>query len=343
MRHSALPLVSSQWKMKFVPNFSFSKNTYVSNCTEDYRYQFNGKEKDSETELQDYGMRIYNERLGRFLSVDPLTKDYAELTPYQFASNTPICAIDLDGKEMYYAADGTLLGQIGSSTRVRVVSQTDVGKVTTYINTANSSSTSAQAKEQAASQANGVSKDVGMTNDELKMRAFLSVIQQGEAGLGEDRYRTRFGGSTFDDYSTHPGTIIIGGDNYSAAGAYGIIKAGYDEDKMKDFTPESQDRWAVNKIIKKGAYDEIMRGDFTEACSILNGTWSSLPGGIDGGQKRTVADVENSYKKFIIAELHGDSYIQTKPGDLIPAPSTPNNSTPNNSRPEDEMPPPPAE
>jgi hypothetical protein len=34
-----------------------------------------------------------------FLSVDPITKEYPELTPYQFASNTPIEAIDLDGLE----------------------------------------------------------------------------------------------------------------------------------------------------------------------------------------------------------------------------------------------------
>jgi hypothetical protein len=32
--------------------------------------------------------------------VDPITKDYPELTPYQFASNTPIFGIDLDGKEL---------------------------------------------------------------------------------------------------------------------------------------------------------------------------------------------------------------------------------------------------
>jgi hypothetical protein len=37
----------------------------------------------------------------KFLSVDPLSKKYPELTPYQFASNTPIQAIDLDGLEAY--------------------------------------------------------------------------------------------------------------------------------------------------------------------------------------------------------------------------------------------------
>lgn len=36
-----------------------------------------------------------------FLSVDPLTSSYPMLTPYQFAGNTPIRAIDLDGLEPY--------------------------------------------------------------------------------------------------------------------------------------------------------------------------------------------------------------------------------------------------
>ncbi|MBK8681917.1 MAG: hypothetical protein IPN31_08445 [Bacteroidetes bacterium] len=69
----------------------------------EYRFGFNGKESDSETygegNAYDYGFRIYNSRLGKFLSVDPLTKLYAYLSSYQFASNTPIMAIDLDGLE----------------------------------------------------------------------------------------------------------------------------------------------------------------------------------------------------------------------------------------------------
>lgn len=66
-----------------------------------YRYGFNGKEVDKDISEggQDYGMRIYDSRLGRFLSVDPLQKKYPELTPYQFASNRPIDGIDLDGLE----------------------------------------------------------------------------------------------------------------------------------------------------------------------------------------------------------------------------------------------------
>lgn len=52
---------------------------------------------------QDYGMRIYDLRLGRFLSVDPITAQYPELTPYQFASNSPVQGIDLDGLELVNA------------------------------------------------------------------------------------------------------------------------------------------------------------------------------------------------------------------------------------------------
>ncbi len=68
-----------------------------------YRFSFNGKEKDSETfgdgNEYDYGFRICSPRIGRFLSVDPLSKSFPWYTPYQFAGNTPISAIDLDGLE----------------------------------------------------------------------------------------------------------------------------------------------------------------------------------------------------------------------------------------------------
>jgi RHS repeat-associated protein len=68
-----------------------------------YRYGFNGKENDNEVKgegsQQDYGMRIYDPRLGKFISLDPLTKTYPSLTPYQFASNSPIKCIDIDGME----------------------------------------------------------------------------------------------------------------------------------------------------------------------------------------------------------------------------------------------------
>ncbi|HBG69518.1 MAG: hypothetical protein A2W93_00675 [Bacteroidetes bacterium GWF2_43_63] len=74
--------------------------------TENYRFGFNGKENDNEVKgtgnQQDYGMRIYDPRLGRFLCADPLIvqgQQYPWYSPYQFAGNKPIQFIDLDGLE----------------------------------------------------------------------------------------------------------------------------------------------------------------------------------------------------------------------------------------------------
>jgi len=79
-----------------MPGRSFSTSSYA--------YGFNGKRKDDNGEWganthYDYGFRIYNPAIAKFLSVDPLTAEYPWYTPYQFAGNTPIAAIDLDGLE----------------------------------------------------------------------------------------------------------------------------------------------------------------------------------------------------------------------------------------------------
>jgi RHS repeat-associated protein len=66
---------------------------------EKYRWGFNGKETDNETNWQDYGFRIYYPGLAKFLSVDPLTQKYPFYSTYQFAANMPIIAKDIDGKE----------------------------------------------------------------------------------------------------------------------------------------------------------------------------------------------------------------------------------------------------
>jgi RHS repeat-associated protein len=67
------------------------------------RYGYNGKEKDNEVKGSgneyDYGFRIYDPRIARFLSEDPLTPEYPWYSPYQFAGNMPIWAVDIDGRE----------------------------------------------------------------------------------------------------------------------------------------------------------------------------------------------------------------------------------------------------
>ena len=69
-----------------------------------YRYFFNGQEADNEVlgegVFQNYGFRMYDTRIGRFWGVDPLTKEYPMLTPFQFASCSPVWGVDLDGLEV---------------------------------------------------------------------------------------------------------------------------------------------------------------------------------------------------------------------------------------------------
>ena len=73
-----------------------------------YRYGFNGKEKDKDITNGDldFGARIYDSRLGRWLSLDPLQAKYPGLSPYNFVANSPIRFIDPDGKVIRVYYDG---------------------------------------------------------------------------------------------------------------------------------------------------------------------------------------------------------------------------------------------
>jgi len=60
----------------------------------------------------DYGFRIYNPNIARFLSVDPLMGSYPWYTPYQFAGNKPIQCIDRDGLEEVEVHSASITGEI---------------------------------------------------------------------------------------------------------------------------------------------------------------------------------------------------------------------------------------
>ena len=84
-----------------------------------YRYFFNGQESDGEVYgeggLQNYGFRMYDTRIARFWGVDPLAKDYPMLTPFQFASCSPVWGVDIDGLEVrvYVETPQYLRGNVG--------------------------------------------------------------------------------------------------------------------------------------------------------------------------------------------------------------------------------------
>jgi RHS repeat-associated protein len=77
--------------------------TWSATTAMPFRFGFNGKEKDDEVKGSgnsiDFGARIYDSRLGRWLSLDPLQKKYPNLSPYNCVENNPIYFGDKSGKD----------------------------------------------------------------------------------------------------------------------------------------------------------------------------------------------------------------------------------------------------
>jgi len=70
--------------------------------SEKYRFGFNGKENDNEVKGEgnslDYGARIYDSRLGRWMALDPMMAKYPNESPYTYAGNNPTYLVDISGK-----------------------------------------------------------------------------------------------------------------------------------------------------------------------------------------------------------------------------------------------------
>lgn len=296
--------------------------------SQSYRYGFNGQEKDTESLTQDYGMRIYDPRLGKFLSIDPISKNYAWLSTYQFAANSPLSGIDINGLEYYYSADGTLLGHIGTSKALKVVDEKNVEDVHFALLVVNMKDGHPEGAKYFTEKANLLSTDVkGMDNDELNMRSMLTVMKKHEGGAGKEGYTTWFGGEKFTDTKDHPGANSKG---KTAAGAYQIMKASWNDENtgkkfrskynIKDFTAQSQDKFSVatikDKANIKGAYELILKGDFEGAMTKMANEWRFLPGK-DTQSKLKTTTLMSEIKTAISNELKGATDLATPQGEVL--------------------------
>lgn len=86
------------------------------------RFGFNGKENDNEISGEgnklDFGARIYDSRLGRWLSVDGYADKYPNFSPYSFSINSPLQYKDANGNWLV-DKDGNIIFTIGKVTYER--------------------------------------------------------------------------------------------------------------------------------------------------------------------------------------------------------------------------------
>jgi RHS repeat-associated protein len=89
--------------LSFSDYYPFGMQMVGRNASSDsYRFGFNGAEKDDEIRSNgnalEFGDRsIYDARLGRFASIDPMIREFPFMSTYSFAANNPILYIDAGG------------------------------------------------------------------------------------------------------------------------------------------------------------------------------------------------------------------------------------------------------
>ncbi|MBO9702125.1 MAG: hypothetical protein J7604_18090 [Sporocytophaga sp.] len=68
-----------------------------------YRYGFQGQERESEFNGNySFDYRVHDPRIGRFLSIDPISQDFPWNSPYAFSENRVISHVEMEGLESVY-------------------------------------------------------------------------------------------------------------------------------------------------------------------------------------------------------------------------------------------------
>ncbi len=217
-----------------------------------YRYGFNGMEKDDEVKgsgnSYDYEMRFYDNRLGRFLSIDPVANYYPSLSTYQFASNTPIWAVDLDGLEKVCGAS---VGPLSDGYISCAFKATQAAKIESEKNKVTQEITKQESKI-VPSYLQSVGNEIAQVHQELffseaPREVFTEDYKIAQEGI---KSRTKFM-SNFSDFETgmirslkegaEIGTTVVGGMGAlkGMSKAYQAFKTGSMIQGVKTFALES--------------------------------------------------------------------------------------------------------
>ena len=141
--------------------------------------------------------------------------------------------------------------------------------------------------------------------------AFLDLIawsegtDNGSQATKDDGYDVVVGGGLFDSYADHPRRLIdlpSLGIKSTAAGRYQILSRYWDHYRKQlglvgGFTPENQDRVALQLVRECKALDDIKAGRIAEAIHKCRSRWASLPGANYGQHEHKVSNLLAAYSK----------------------------------------------
>ena len=138
----------------------------------------------------------------------------------------------------------------------------------------------------------------------LDMLAWSEGTDNGKQVTRNHGYDVVVGGGLFADYSDHPRLLI---DlprlkiKSTAAGRYQILARYFDhykkQLKLPDFSPESQDKIAIQLIRECKAMPDIESGRISDAISKCRSRWASLPNAGYGQHEQSAEALTGVYSK----------------------------------------------
>ena len=139
------------------------------------------------------------------------------------------------------------------------------------------------------------------------LNAFLDLIawSEGTKGKGDDGYNDIVDpAGFFDDYSDHPHQLVQVNARIksTAAGRYQLLARTFGHYKkllgLKDFSPLSQDKIAIQLIKEQRALDHVLAGRISDAIDACANIWASFPGANYGQREHSKSALLEQFQKF---------------------------------------------
>jgi RHS repeat-associated protein len=237
-------------------NLILSENYFLKNINISL-YSFNGKEKDDEWNgttggALDFGSRIYDSRVGRWLTCDREYKKYPNLSPYSAFGNNPIIITDPGGDTLRIAiGDGQGVNDIYSLVASRSYLTISCGQNIVTLNMANIPAD--------AINPDGSFKDAGLQLLYNLSTAPQNYLYQTDTkALYKDKYGTPHQDNLSDDnknanyaIDNKSGTSLwpsFPGDNKKSSGLQPLDKLGREFDGVVTIHPTAEFHYADGSV-----------------------------------------------------------------------------------------------